>query len=111
MKIRLVDNEIRIRVTLNEIETLSKGDTVSTSLDFGEIGMIAWYLVPAVDVNEIGLALAGSRVTITLPEHWTAGWEGDDRVGFEAQIEAGRDQNVKVVIEKDFRCRHPKDGV
>lgn len=100
MKLRINQNSVRLRLTPEEVDTLtSEGTIVSSCL---LLNASLEYVLQTAD--QWSAEISGSRIKISIPETEVRGWHENDKVGFEHHFENG----LLLLIEKDFQCLHPR---
>ncbi|NVJ47695.1 MAG: hypothetical protein HWE07_11230 [Cytophagia bacterium] len=100
MKLRINGNSIRLRLTPDEVENLSKGMKVGSSLDLINESL-NYELIPGDIWNA---EILGANISIFIPRSEVLGWAENSQVGFEHKFENG----LLLLIEKDFQCLHPR---
>lgn len=100
MKLRINGNSIRLRLTPQEVESLSAGEKISAHTMLLN-GLFSYELKAESTWHA---EVIGSNISISIPQAETSGWAENDKVGFEHHFENG----LLVMIEKDFQCLHPR---
>lgn len=100
MKLRINENSIRLRLTPEEVGSLSKGEKVSSFVELLN-GQFSYELIAG---DAWGAETAGSSIYISIPQTKVLGWAENSKVGFEQRFENG----LLLLIEKDFQCLHPR---
>lgn len=103
MKLRILDDSVRLRLSRSEVLDLGAGRRVEgrTSLPSGD-------LVYAVEAStSLGVGLTDGHLLVTVPEVDVEAWAGgDEPVGIYGTV-----GSVAVAVEKDFQCLIPRPGV
>jgi hypothetical protein len=102
MKLRVRGNSIRLRLVQNEVAALREGRVVEESIAL-EPSPFA-YAITAVKASSIRARFDGARLIVEVPESIVRDFCDTDRVGFDAT-----DGDVKVLVEKDWKCLAPRD--
>lgn len=97
MKLRLNENSVRLRFRRSDVLSLSSTGSVSQTLRFPGGEAITFRAV-AANVPQPQVVFDGGTVEVRVPEEQARGWYTADTVGI-----YGRDQEVEVLLEKDFR--------
>lgn len=107
MKLRLSSSNIRIRLEADEVLELESGEEV----------VLAFPLVPEQLTIRLLTAVEGPMIhaqrgewQIVLPTSWVHGWMASDRVGFDTEVKAVDGGSMRLVVEKNFPCRHDASG-
>ncbi len=109
MKLRILGNKLRFRLSQNEVKELTNGLTVSDSVDF-PIGESLIYSVRAdVDLSEMEASFQDEIIRVNIPANDLTNWESDSREGIYHTInsEIGA---FEIAVEKDFKCLHKRPG-
>lgn len=104
MKLRLLDDSLRLRLTRSEVARLAATGRVDavTALPTGSIA----YRVETAD--RFGASLDDGRLVVTVPRQATADWAAaDDPVGLYADL-PHRSGTLRLAVEKDFACLIPR---
>lgn len=97
MKIRIKGNSLRYRLTKKDVEIFSKHGYIEEIIDFGGQPLI--YALERNNLNALMATFESNKITLLMPAVMAAEWELTERVGFE-----GMDNNLFLLIEKDFKC-------
>ncbi len=107
MKLRILDDSIRLRLDRDEVERLGNGGEVESATRFPSGARLLYRL------NAGAEALAtyvNGTITVTLPQRATLRWaETESEVSVRASlpIDGGK---LSILVEKDFECLAPRDG-
>jgi len=108
MKLRIRGNSIRLRLLRNEVATLAETGTVSEKISF-ENSVSLSYTISATQQNEISAKFSGSEILVLIPKNMVRDWADSDRVSIEKDQRIDDDNELKILIEKDFVCLERKD--
>ena len=97
MKIRILGNSVRYRLTKSEVATLGAQGFTEDHTDFA--GNRLTYAVQCYPQQQLAVDYNNNRITLFIPEAMAAELAGSDKVGF-----SGQTGPVKILIEKDFAC-------
>jgi Family of unknown function (DUF7009) len=108
MKLRVLDDSLRLRLSRAEVDLLASDGAVEAATRFPGGGELAYRL-------EAGDGFAASEdagvVTITVPDDEVAAWASDEtQVGLYARLDNGAGM-LQVIVEKDFHCLIPRPGI
>ena len=108
MKIRLLDDSIRIRISRGELDTLaSKGAIKShTSFPSGELR----YQIVVEEDSSISLSASetGATIRMGISSEKIDMMVGTDSVGFDFYAENSSGGQIKCLFEKDYTCGAPR---
>jgi len=110
MKIRIQSNSIRYRLRQPEVEGFRKYGSVSETVQLGNesTDRLKFILERSLD-NEIKVQFKNLTTTIYVPQAMANEWTDTDLVGFDAIIEIGNQDGLKILVEKDFKCLDGSD--
>ena len=97
MKIRIKGNSLRYRLTKRDVEQFSKDGYLQEVTNFGTQQLI--YALQKSDQDKITASFQNNKITLSMPAAMATEWEQTERVGFE-----GQDNELYLLIEKDFKC-------
>ena len=108
MKLRMLGNSVRLRVTRSEFERVVAGEQVIERVGFpGDIEFE--YALVVAHVPAIEARFDGGRVEIVLPPALAEGWRDPERVGIYGSVGIGSGRQLDIAVEKDYRCVGPVD--
>jgi hypothetical protein len=107
MKLRIKGSSIRLRLTEPEVRTLAADGALEEIVRFPD-GATWTYRLERAAATAITAALKNGMLTVGVPAEEIASWAGSDRVGMEAALPLSGGQAMKILIEKDFECLHPR---
>lgn len=110
MKLRLRNNSIRFRLTQGEVARLAETGSVEESLSFDGGQTFTYALASSVSDAPINARFDGQRVEVTVPVSTVRLWASTDQVGMDAVQPTGDGGQLRILIEKDFRCLEPRTG-
>ncbi len=106
MKMRCVQNSIRLRLRKSEIEALRKGVTIMEEVGFpGETSSLSFSLNMADNTSGIQATYIDHQIQITIPQNQATSWIDSNQVGLETFIPLQNAKQLQVLIEKDFPCK------
>ena len=112
MKLRIRGNTLRLRLSRNEVDSVAQGKEVEESTSFPEGGKLQYVLkqtpsdTTVVKINEGD----DSCINILVDENKAKQWAKSEEVGLfgSEPLVLG---SLELLIEKDFACLNPRDGV
>ncbi len=107
MKLRIRGNSIRLRLTQGEVQTLAEKGRVEDAIAFAPGSRLVYALAFG---GSLGAKLEGSRVEVTLPAAQGKEWASSTRVGLEGEQPIAGGEPLRILVEKDFACLHPRKG-
>jgi hypothetical protein len=106
VKIRLMGDAIRLRLTQEEVASLAQGGPVESLTRFA--GGALMFVVEPHELN-FEAHYAVGQVTIMVPRHLVTEWaeSADEGLYQDQPLNAG---SLRIAIEKDYACLHKPAG-
>jgi len=104
MKIRCVENSIRLRVKKSEVERLKNDGRIAVSVAFPNGQTLTYGLRISEAVQAVVPMFYENHIEVQLPKELAEGWMNSNDVGIERNIELPGGAHLHVLIEKDFPC-------
>ena len=108
MKIRILDNAIRLRLDRSELDDIAAGQalTASTHLPGGQV--FGYQLTAAANASDA--VFDGSTIVLRIAQATLLAWAADEhQVGIRESLPTA-EGNLELLIEKDFECLEPRSG-
>jgi hypothetical protein len=106
MKLRILGNAIRLRLTQPEVAAFGEHGRVVEHIRFRP-GEYMTYALEASDVvDHLAARYEDERITVRVPSAWVAGWVETDAVSLEGTQPIEGEAALEILIEKDFKCLH-----
>jgi len=112
MKLRILGNSIRLRLTQSEVAAFGEHGRVVAHTRF-KPGEYLTYVLEASDrVDHLAALYEDESITVRVPTAWVSGWVDTNKVGLEGEQRIEGDEVLSILIEKDFKCLHgPEDRI
>ena len=109
MKLRILNNSIRLRLTRSEVDTLHEVGLVKAHTDFpGDRDF--HYVVESSPASVKPGAFFSDRVmTVRLPDTTVRNWATTDEISIHGSQLLDGGETLKILVEKDFQCLAPRD--
>lgn len=106
MKIRIKGNFIRYRLTQTEVKTLGETGYLSEETRFGPDASqtFVYALESKEGIDGLQASFDGGKITLYIPEGNAKAWPGEERVGFQNEVEVAPGVTLSLLLEKDFAC-------
>jgi len=105
MKIRILDDAVRLRLERDEVDAIGLGRNVEASTHFvGE--QVFRYCLCVADVASVESSFHDNRLTVVLPTQIALQWANDET----AVSIRGQHGPTSLLVEKDFECLDPRAG-
>lgn len=109
MKIRILDNSIRLRLSQSEVNELAKDYSVRRTVIFGPSKNLH-YAVYSSDQEHIYATFEADEIKIFVPQSAIQPWATSDKISLSAEMPIEGQSPLKILIEKDFKCLTVRDG-
>ena len=105
MKIRILGNSIRLRLSQPEVKSLAERNIVEGKTYFGTTEESVFiYSLEKKDTNEIRASLSVNHVRIYIPNKIADKWANSNEISLENNMSLGQGLALRILIEKDFKC-------
>ena len=110
MKLRIFGNSLRLRLSQSEVTALNGSGKVEDRISFGKpAGQSLTYILQSADVPHISASFDNGTISVTVPVEAARKWATSDEVSLKAEQLLDSGDNLKILIEKDFKCLTPRD--
>ena len=110
MKLRGLDNSIRLRLTQSEVETVSAEGLVRGRVRFAGSNTFDYILESSPATVRPEAHISNNVLTVRVPKMDVAQWADSDRISIEAEQVLDDGERLSILVEKDFHCLSPRDG-
>jgi hypothetical protein len=112
MKLRIHGNSIRFRITQSEMAALVDGVRLEDSVQFGpaQTEILSYAVEISPQCSEVRALYSQGAIQVALPVNLARALAGTDQVGIEHVQSIAEGVTLKIVLEKDFQCFHPRTG-
>jgi hypothetical protein len=112
MKLRILDDSLRLRLSQSELERLRALGRVEAAIHFGPgpEQRLVYALVVAPTAQRITATLTAREIVVHLPTSMAEAWVDGDEVGLRAEQSIAPERTLALLIEKDFKCLVPRPG-
>ena len=109
MKLRLLDDSIRLRLSQSEVTAAHEHGVVEGQTRFPDGSAFTFVLEALESGSEASASFAGGRLVVRLPAQEISAWANDDTaVSLRGELELPLGGPLKLLVEKDFRCISPR---
>lgn len=103
MKIRILGNSLRFRLTRSEVDTLCTKGYIEDQTTFDT--SVFTYAVKLVEASaKLSAQFNNNTITLNLPRSLGNNWHQTEQVGFSATMEFKNKDSLSLLLEKDFTC-------
>lgn len=110
MKLRILDDSIRLRLTRTEVETVSSDGLVRGRVRFAGTNSFDYVLESSPATVKPEAHISNNVLTVRVPKLDIESWADSETVSIKAEQGLGDGGQLKILIEKDFACLAPRDG-
>lgn len=115
MKLRILGNSVRFRVSQAELAQLETDGHVEDSVAFGPDARLVYRLEvadsgPGAAAESISAGYDGNGVRVVLPRAIVDVWQQPDEVSIRGEQALPGGGNLSILVEKDFTCLIPREG-
>ena len=110
MKLRIRDNSIRLRLTRNEVDTVSAEGMVKARVSMPGGNGLDYVLESSKLAPKPTAVFSDGALTVQLPESVVNQWAASEQVSIAADESLDDGGVLKILVEKDFACLAPREG-
>lgn len=103
MKLRIMGNSLRLRLSQTEVDTLGREGMVKDTIAFPANEKLT-YEIRSSESDTLGCTFANNNISLFVPQIVLNEWIGTDMVGFDREIDLDKNKKLGILIEKDFKC-------
>ena len=112
MKLRILDNSIRLRLTQSEVAAFGEHGRVAVRSHFMPCQILTYALEASDRVDHLAAQYDAESITVLVPSAMVSGWVDTNQVGLEGEQPIEGSETMTILVEKDFKCLHgPADRV
>ncbi len=108
MKLRILDNSVRLRLKRGELIELVRCGTLSRSVGFGLGQSLIYTVAGDADASRVAASFLAFEIRILIPTKMLRHWATSTEVGIVGDHEVGG-KSLRILVEKDFVCAHQSD--
>jgi hypothetical protein len=104
MKLRILDDSIRLRLSRGDVAAADEQGKVEGQTRFPD-GSAFTYALETLAEGEASASFGGDRMVVRLPAAEVSGWADDDEaVSLETEVSLPDGGSLRLLVEKDFQC-------
>lgn len=105
MKLRTNHNSIRIRLSQSNIKQFATEGKITESVNFSlDPNNTFYYSLVTYPNEKVSVQFINNHLTVFVPDALAQQWTTTERVGFHENLDIANNQQLFVLIEKDFQC-------
>jgi hypothetical protein len=111
MKLRLLDDSIRLRLSQTDVAAANERGVVEGRTRFPDGSVFTFALEAPRDGSTAAAAYEAARLVVRLPASEVAAWADDDNaISLSAELALPGGESLTLLVEKDFQCLAPREG-
>jgi len=110
LKLRVLDNSIRLRLTRSEVDAVNDTGVVRGRVRFAGSNTFDYVLESSPATVKPEAHISNNVLTVRLPEMDVGQWAGSEQVSIMSEQLLGNGEQLKILVEKDFHCLAPREG-
>lgn len=110
MKLRILDDSLRLRLTRTEVDVVSTDGLVRGRVHFAGTNTFDYVLESSPATVKPEAHISNNVLTIRVPTMDIQNWAGSEQVSIISEQVLNDGDPLKILIEKDFACLAPRDG-
>jgi hypothetical protein len=112
MKLRILNNSLRLRLSQNEVDQLYNTGLLESSMAFGTGNDDNFkYTLQTTETEDAGAQFTGNRLIVIIPLELVNSWAVSDQVTIDYLQHNGDNEDLRILVEKDFKCLTKRPGV
>jgi len=110
LKLRVLDNSIRLRLTQSEVDDVNAEGLVRGRVRFAGSNTFDYVLESSPATVKPEAHISNNVLTVRVPRMDIERWAGSEQVSIESEQGLDDGEYLKILVEKDFHCLAPRDG-
>ena len=110
MKLRILDDSLRLRLTRKEVVTVSTNGLVRGRVHFAGSNTVDYVLESSPATVKPEAHLSNNVLTVRVPALDIENWAASEQVAISSEQALSDGDPLRILIEKDFACLAPRDG-
>jgi len=109
MKLRIKGNSIRFRLTQSEVKIVEQTGLVKDQIKFSNSISLEYEIKAATGLEYVEATYSENKITLKVNESLIRDWARSDQVTISSSLDLSSNENLTILIEKDFKCLSPRD--
>jgi hypothetical protein len=109
MKLRIKGNSIRFRLTQSEVKIVEQTGLVKDQIKFSNSISLEYEIKAASGLEYVEATYSENKITLKVNESLIRDWAHSDQVTISSSLDLSSNENLTILIEKDFKCLSPRD--
>lgn len=103
MKLRILSNSLRLRLTQSEVQSIEQGGAVEARTNFPD-GQSLHYRISSSTGDEIVASFSDQIIQVLVPADMLLKWARGTEVSLRSKLVPEDSEKLSILIEKDFKC-------
>lgn len=104
MKLRLLDDSIRLRLSRGDVLAAAEQGIVEGQTRFPD-GSVFKFALETLSASSPRASFSGGRMVVSLPSEEILSWANDDAaVSIQCELKLPDSSMLNLLVEKDFKC-------
>ena len=109
MKLRIKGNSIRFRLTQSEVKIVEQTGLVKDQIKFSNSISLEYEIKAATGLEYVEATYSENKIILKVNESLIRDWAHSDQVTISSSLDLSSNENLTILIEKDFKCLSPRD--
>ena len=109
MKLRVLDNSIRLRLTRTEVDAVNDGGLVRGRVHFAGSNTFDYVLESSPATVQPEAHVSNNVLTVRVPQGDIQEWASSEQVSIRSDQLLDDGDHLKILVEKDFQCLAPRE--
>lgn len=110
MKLRVLDNSIRLRLTRTEVDSVRRDGLVRGRVAFTGSHAFEYILESSPATVNPEAHISNNVLTVRVPESDIETWATSEQVSIKSNQLLDHGAHLVILVEKDFACLTPREG-
>ena len=110
MKLRVLDNSIRLRLTRREVTAIGDDSVVRGRVRFAGNNTFVYMLESSSTTVKPEAYVSNNVLTVRVPQMDIRRWARSEEISIQSEQLLDDGDHLKILIEKDFHCLSPREG-
>ena len=110
MKLRILDDSLRLRLTRTEVDIVSSDGLVRGRMHFAGSNTFDYVLESSPATVKPEAHISNNVLTVRVPKMDIQNWAASEQVSITSEQALNDGDQLQILIEKDFACLAPRDG-
>jgi hypothetical protein len=110
LKLRVLDNSIRLRLTQSEVQKISTDGLVRGRVRFAGSHTFDYVLESSPATVAPEAHISNNVLTVRVPTMDITQWADSEKVSIDSEQVLDDGERLRILVEKDFHCLSPREG-